>query len=267
MANPYAIFASRILKLDPMPGLGLPPDASLRGSIIHDALGRFATAHPTSLPADVRAELLGLANSVLAGYAADPRVAAFWIPRFERFAGWFAVTEPGRREGLDKTLAEISGTIVFDAPAGPFTLKARADRIDVAGGSLIITDYKTGAYLATLASKASEGEAPQLLLEAAIAASGGFMHLGAMPVSALRYISASGGEPAGSVTPIKTDNVTALAAQARAGLERLIAAFDDADTPYAAVRRPRFDYDYDDFAHLARVAEWSADVLGDGEEA
>ncbi len=267
MANPYAIFASRILKLDPMPGLGLPPDASLRGSIIHDALGRFATAHPTSLPADVRAELLGLANSVLAGYAADPRVAAFWIPRFERFAGWFAVTEPGRREGLDKTLAEISGTIVFDAPAGPFTLKARADRIDVAGGSLIITDYKTGAYLATLASKASKGEAPQLLLEAAIAASGGFMHLGAMPVSALRYISASGGEPAGSVTPIKTDNVTALAAQARAGLERLIAAFDDADTPYAAVRRPRFDYDYDDFAHLARVAEWSADVLGDGEEA
>ena len=266
MANPYAIFASRILKLDCMPGLGLPPDASLRGSIIHDALGRFAANHPMSLPADTRGELLALANKVLKEYAADPRVAAFWIPRFERFAEWFALTEPGRRENLQRTLAEISGSIVFDAPAGPFTLKARADRIDVASDHITITDYKTGANLKTLASKASKGEAPQLLLEAAIAAAGGFMHLDAMPVAALRYISASGGEPAGAVTPIKTDSVTALAAQARAGLERLIAAFDNPDTPYAAVRRPGFDYDYDDFAHLARVAEWSADTSDDAEE-
>ncbi len=266
MANPYAIFAARILKLDPMPGLGLPPDASLRGSIIHDALGRFAAHHPTSLPADIRAELLALANSVLKDYAADPRVAAFWIPRFERFADWFAVTEPGRRERLQRTLAEISGSIVFEAPAGPFTLKARADRIDVASDHLTITDYKTGAHLKTLASKAAKGEAPQLSLEAAIAAAGGFMHLDAKPVAGLRYISASGGEPPGNVTPIKTQSVTVLAAQARAGLERLIAVFDNVDTPYAAVRRPGFNYDYDDFSHLARVAEWSADTSSDEEE-
>lgn len=266
MANPYAIFASRILKLDCMPGLGLPPDASLRGSITHDALGRFAANHPVSLPVDSRSELLALAGNVLQDYAADPRVAAFWIPRFERFAEWFALTEPGRRDGLERTLAEISGSIVFDGPAGPFTLKARADRIDVAGDHLTITDYKTGANLKTLAAKAAKGEAPQLSLEAAIAAAGGFMHLAAKRVADLRYISASGGEPAGAVTLVKTESVTALAARARAGLERLIAAFDNAATPYAAVRRPGFDYDYDDFAHLARVAEWSADTSDEGEQ-
>jgi ATP-dependent helicase/nuclease subunit B len=51
--------------------------------------------------------------------------------------------------------------------------------------------------------------------------------------------------------------VTELANEARAGLNRLIAQFDRPETPYRALRRPRFRYDYDDFAHLARVAEWA----------
>jgi ATP-dependent helicase/nuclease subunit B len=58
---------------------------------------------------------------------------------------------------------------------------------------------------------------------------------------------------------VKTDDVAALAAQSIAGLERLIARFDNAATPYRAVRRARFNYDYDDYAHLARVAEWTSD--------
>ncbi len=51
-----------------------------------------------------------------------------------------------------------------------------------------------------------------------------------------------------------------LARAARQGLERLIATFDDANTPYRALRRARFTYRYDDYAHLARVAEWSAET-------
>ena len=163
-------------------------------------------------------------------------------------------------------LSELPGKFVWAAPAGPFTLKARADRVDVFERSVVITDYKTGASLDALAARAARAEAPQLLLEAAIAAADGFDGFEQLPVSQLRYISASGGEPAGRVTAVKTDDVVALAAAARAGLERLIARFDDAATPYAAVRRPRFDYEYDDFAHLARVAEWSGGDSDDGEE-
>jgi ATP-dependent helicase/nuclease subunit B len=40
----------------------------------------------------------------------------------------------------------------------------------------------------------------------------------------------------------------------------LIAAFDRDATPYKAIRRARFQYKYDDYAHLARVAEWSAET-------
>jgi ATP-dependent helicase/nuclease subunit B len=50
-----------------------------------------------------------------------------------------------------------------------------------------------------------------------------------------------------------------LAQEAQDGLARLIAEFDRQATPYRALRRARFKYDYDDYAHLARVPEWTAE--------
>jgi ATP-dependent helicase/nuclease subunit B len=203
--------------------------------------------------------LLGFARAGLEELSGSPRVAAFWLPRFERFAEWFAETERMRRDGIAQTLAEIEGALVVEGPAGPFTLTARADRIDVAGGGLVITDYKT-AKVDDLAKRAAKGQAPQLPLEAAIAIEGGFTGLPAGPVLGLAYISASGGEPAGDRRPLDGD-AGRLAAEARQGLIRLIAAFDDAAAPYRALRRPRFNYRYDDYAHLARVAEWQVESI------
>jgi ATP-dependent helicase/nuclease subunit B len=261
IANPYAVFAQRILGLEPLPFLGRRPDAALRGQIVHDALGRFAQRFPDRLPEDIRAELISLAQARLQELTGAPRVAAFWAPRFARFAAWFAETEHGRRQGVHTTVAEVEGAIVVAGPAGAFTLKARADRIDIGDGGIVIADYKTGGNLKDLASRAMQGEAPQLPLEAAIAVAGGFTGLASPHVLALRYISASGGEPPGQQCPIKTDNIAALAGEAREGLERLIAAFDNEATPYRAMRRARFTYRYDDYAHLARVAEWSAETV------
>jgi ATP-dependent helicase/nuclease subunit B len=260
IANPYAIFAQRILNLEPLPLLGRQPDAALRGQIVHDALGRFATRFPQQLPDDVCAELVAFAEAGLAELTGSPRVAAFWAPRFARFAAWFAETEPARRAGVTRSLAEAEGAIVLAGPAGPFTLTARADRIDVGDKGLVITDYKTGGSIKDLASRATQGEAPQLPLEAAIAAAGGFTGLPAAKVAALRYISGSGGEPPGQECTLKNGDVAQLARAARQGLEKLIAAFDNAATPYRALRRARFTYRYDDYAHLARVAEWSAET-------
>ncbi len=259
IANPYAIFAQRILDLEPLPLLGRQPDAALRGQIVHDALGRFAARFPQALPEDICAELVACAQGRLTELTGSPRVAAFWAPRFERFAAWFAETEPNRREGMERTIAEVEGAIVLEGPAGPFTLKARADRIDVGDAGLVITDYKTGGNIKDLAGRAVAGEAPQLPLEAAIAAAGGFTGLPASKVAALRYISGSGGEPPGQQCALKNGDAAQLARQAYDGLARLIAAFDSEDTPYRALRRARFKYRYDDYAHLARVAEWSAE--------
>lgn len=260
IANPYAIFAQRILDLEPLPMLGRPPDAALRGQIVHDALGRFAARFPKVLPEDVCGELVNLARTQLAQLTGSPRVAAFWAPRFARFAAWFAETEASRREGVRQVLAEVEGALVLAGTGKPFTLTARADRIDIGARGLVITDYKTGGNIKDLAGRAVQGEAPQLPLEAAIAAAGGFTGLPTGPVAALRYISGSGGEPAGQEALLKNGDVAALAKSAREGLERLVAAFDKEATPYRALRRARFTYRYDDYAHLARVAEWSAET-------
>jgi ATP-dependent helicase/nuclease subunit B len=258
IANPYAVFAERILGLEALPAMGRPLDAALRGQIVHQALGRFAQTFPDRLPEDICAELVALAKAALEELSGSPRVAAFWAPRFARFAEWFADTEPARRAGVRQTLAEVEGAIVLPGLAGPFTLTARADRIDTSDKGLVITDYKT-SIVKDLTTRAEQGRAPQLPLEAAIAIEGGFTGVTSREISGLRYISASGGEPPGQASDLK--EVTRLAREAREGLVRLIAKFDDAATPYRALRRARFTYRFDAYAHLARVAEWSAETI------
>lgn len=263
IANPYAIFAKEILGLEYLDPIAQEPSAALRGSIIHEALSRFSKAYPDTLPTDTKVALVEFAAEVMDNYRAHPRIAAFWVPRFERFADWFAETEPERRKNLQTIVSETGGKLVIDAPAGPFTLSARADRIDVAGDHLIITDYKTGTPPND--RKVNAGVSPQLLLEAAIALAHGFDHVPDLPVATLRYIRASGAEPPGEQHDVKIPSVAALATQTLDGLKRHIANFDNPETPYRPLRRPRFTYDYDPYTHLARVAEWSAGS-SDGEE-
>lgn len=254
LANPYAIFAQHILALDPLSPLGTVPDASLKGALVHDIVATFAHRHPRDLPGDTRHELVAIAREKLEPYLSNPRIAAFWLPRFERFAQWFAETEPERRVAGGSVLAEITGRLVLDAQGGPFELTARADRIDVTPSGLVITDYKTG----TPPNNRSvlEGRAPQLPLEAAIAIAGGFAEVGARQVARLSYIRITGGMPPGEECPIAAD-IGALAAGQLQNLTQLIARFDDPATPYGARRRPGFKYQYDAYAQLARVAEWS----------
>lgn len=259
IANPYATYARHILKLEPLPPLGASPDASLRGGLVHDVLRRFSEKYPTDLPEAPLAELERIAQQVLESYTGHARIAAFWMPRLKRFLSWFAEGETARRDGVQRIVAETSGRLVLAPDAVPFTLTARADRIDDKGAALIITDYKTGTI--PKQDWVLEGRSPQLPLEAAIALGDvGFPNLHGRSVEALRYIRASGGEPAGEEQLVKSDDIGALAGRARQGLERLIAEYDDPATPYRALRRPGYSYDYDVYAQLARVAEWSAHV-------
>jgi ATP-dependent helicase/nuclease subunit B len=256
LANPYAIFARDILGLEKLPPLGADPSAALRGNVVHEIMSRFAGKFPERLPADAFAALMAIAQEVLADYVDNARVAAFWLPRFQRFAQWFAETEPARRGGMLRVAAEVTGKRVIAAPAGPFTLTARADRIDVAAHGMLITDYKTGSVPND--RQIASGMKPQLPLEAAVAlGEAGFAGIPPAPVIGLRYVRATGAEPPGEDRTVDAGDVATLASDALLSLARLIARFDDAATPYKALRRSRFDYDYDEYAHLARVAEWA----------
>lgn len=257
MRDPYAIYARHVLKLRPLDPIDADPGAAERGSIIHDALHRFVRDHPAALPADAYERLLECGRAAFSAVLDRPSVWAFWWPRFERIARWFVDVETARRGAIAASFTERRGTLGLHGPGGPFELVATADRIDrlVAGG-LEIIDYKTGQVPG--AGEIELGFAPQLPLEAVIAAAGGFADVPAAPVAALAYWRLAGsGSTAGRIQEIRADAAT-LAAEARAGLERLIAAFDDPATPYAARPRPDFGPRFSDYDHLARLPEWSA---------
>ena len=256
IANPYEVYARHILKLVPLPPLGAVPDIALRGSVFHGILRQFTAAYPDALPDEIERTLNEMADRVFATLGRDPSVHAFWRPAFQRFAGWFAATEPARRAAMAQSLAEVPGALTL--PSG-FRLTARADRIDVAeDGTLVIYDYKTGA-------PPNQGHVkdlyrPQLPLEAAIAKGGGFSDLGSRAVRGLVYIRASGRREGGEQQDASKEAPEVLAAHALEQLEALIAYFDDPDTPYDVKRRAgaafKSVYTYDDYAHLARVPEW-----------
>ncbi len=264
IANPYVIFARSIMRLDKMPELGAQPDASLRGQIIHQALHMFTQDYQDEFPDDAAEKLVEYADQLLHHYSDHPSVAAFWKPRFERFAEWFEKTEPARREKVSSMLTETRGEMVLEAPAGPFTLTARADRLDLwQDNAVLIYDYKTG-YIP------KDGEvlklkSPQLPLEAAIMLSGGFSGLKDVRLAGLGYISASGGDPAGVEHVVKVDDATELAREAYRKLKGLVERYDKPETKYPALRRAQFDYRYDDYEHLSRVKEWGLGDVSDDE--
>ncbi|MGI9414424.1 MAG: double-strand break repair protein AddB, partial [Hyphomicrobiales bacterium] len=224
--DPYATFARAILRLEPLAALAADPAAAERGSIIHDVLHRFVRdGHPVTLDG-----LLGVGREVFRAYLDYPDVDAFWWPRFERAARWLIDQDLFDDRDIAKRLTEVSGEIVIDGPAGPFRLNARADRIDIspAGGATII-DYKTGQ--APSEKQMASGLAPQLPLEAAIAAEGGFKNAGKVTADRLVFIRLSGGEPAGEVREPGKHGAMELAGDALDGLIRRIAAFDSEETP------------------------------------
>ena len=266
IANPYEIFARHILKLEALKPLGELPDNAMRGQIVHHALHEFAIRHPDSLPDDIAAELIASADRHFTALGGSPRVEAFWRPGFARFAKWFAETEPARRNGVVKVAAEVDGELDLAVERG-FRLSVRADRIDLCeDGSVALYDYKTGKP--PTPSQVDRLFAPQLPLEAAIASGGGFAPLGAREVRGMHYIRASGRGDGGEEQPAAKAAPAGLAEKALADLIKLIERFDRADMPYEAKRRPgtAFNriYDYDDYAHLARLAEW--ETLGLEEE-
>ncbi|MEX2647965.1 MAG: double-strand break repair helicase AddA [Alphaproteobacteria bacterium] len=254
LRDPYAIFARRVLGLEPLDPLDADPGAAERGQFIHAALDAFVTAWPAELPDDAYERLLAFGEAAFGAALGRPAVRAFWWPRFERVARWFVDHERERRADGRRPRSEITGSLRIAAGAGPFELTAKADRLDVAeDGGLAIVDYKTGARPSR--KDVERGIAPQLALEAAIAAAGGFPGVPAGAVRELEFWHLTGDDPPARVIAPKAPAET-LAREAERGLRRLIERFDEQATPYLVCPRPDVAPAYNDFEHLERGEEW-----------
>jgi ATP-dependent helicase/nuclease subunit B len=255
MKDPYDLYAKRILGLAPLEPLEADPGALERGNVIHKALERFVRAYPDELPADAERRLLDLGRELFEEFSHRPQVMALWWPRFERIAAWVVAQERARRADTVELRAEVRGLLRLAAPAGEFRLKARADRLERrADGRITVIDYKTGLLPDRI--EVVSGRAPQLPLEAAMVEAGAFEEVGRAAVAELLFWQLRGDEAGGEEKDAAGLAPAELAAQALAGLSRLITHYDREQTRYQARPKPdvawRGDYD-----HLARRGEWT----------
>lgn len=264
--DPYAVWARDILRLYPMDRPDQPADARARGTAIHAAFERFAQTYPGPLPHDAAATFASLYLEALLAAGLPHEAMAREAALAAEAAEWVAQLERERRDGR-KITVELKGTRTIQAPAGPFTVTARADRIEVtADGYGHILDYKTGK--APSKKEVQTGFSPQLTLTAAILGAGGFPDLGPLKPGDLTYLEITGRKPAGKVETRAAagDESAEAAARAVEGLHKLVARFDDPRQPYLSRVAPQFvKARMSDYDHLARVFEWSTSGE-DGEE-
>ncbi|NFV78640.1 double-strand break repair protein AddB [Magnetospirillum aberrantis] len=263
MRDPYGIYAKHILGLRALDPIDADPGAAEYGSLVHAAIETFLNEISGPLPADAETRLLTIGREVFADVLDRPGVWAFWWPRFVSVARWLVAHESARRADIARTHCEIKGALEIDAPAGPFLLHARADRVDVLrDGTLALVDYKTGQPPSP--REVAAGYAPQLPLEAAIARFGGFEGVAPAEVARMLYWRLKGGADGGEEKSAG-DNPRQLTDQAIEGLKALVATFDDERTPYGARPHPDRAPKYSDYQHLARIREWST-AAEDAEE-
>ncbi|HEY5238440.1 MAG TPA: double-strand break repair protein AddB [Rhizomicrobium sp.] len=264
LRDPYAIYARRVLGLEPLDPLDAEIGPLERGTLIHRVLEKFLLAFPDEPPVDGEFQLIRIADEVFAKENVPASALALWRPRFHRAARWFIGVEHARRVNILRSHIEQRGERTFKAPGGDFLLHGRADRIDeLRSGGGAIVDYKSGKPPTN--KQVKQIIAAQLPLEAAMLFDGGFAATGKLSPEELLYIHFSGGAKPGDVQEIDGD-IAQLAAKAAQLLAARIAQFDDEDQPYLPRVMPYRADQAGDYDHLARVREWSLAGWGEADE-
>ncbi len=254
--DPYSIYAEKILGLKPLDPVGRALGPRDVGEAWHGALEAFLTRHPQGpLPAGSRSDLVEMTRTRFAAMLEDPSFERVTWPNIERSIDFLLAVERRRRIDIIHSWTERSGAIAIQLASGSrFKLTAQADRIDaLRSGGAAILDYKSG----TLPTQklVDCGLSPQLTLEAAMLAHGGFEDFGATKPEEALYLKI-GGMDGGKELRLKS--VAALAEQHLDELKALLDQFDDETTPYLSRPIPQFAGRFGDYDHLARVKEWSA---------
>ncbi|MBE9605489.1 double-strand break repair protein AddB [Acetobacteraceae bacterium H6797] len=265
IADPYAFYARRILRLRPIDPLDADVGAADYGELVHDAIAAFLKAIGLGWPGEeaARAHWAAASEAALAKSAPRPGIAAFWAPRLENIGAFVIEQEALLRQngGLLALHAEITGKLTMRREGGDVELEARADRLDqIATGAWRVIDYKTGTTPSQ--REMLDGTAPQLPMEGAMLQLGGFPGIpGGSVVTKLSYWSLSGGEEAGKIAMVDavTKDGVDLLDLAREKVGELadtyllgMAAFPARPHPARAPRGIDFD-------HLSRLAEWTTE--------
>ncbi|MEO0497188.1 MAG: double-strand break repair protein AddB, partial [Pseudomonadota bacterium] len=260
--DPYALYARHVLKLSAFDPLVIEPNRADEGTILHDVFAGWIKGGADPTTPDALEKLIALAEAHFDEIRLEPRMRAFWRPRFERIAEAFLAWQPDYDAGLVRSVTEVDGSAKIDAE---HTLYGRADRIDVtAEGRIRVLDYKGAS---PTISQVRNLLAPQLALEGAVARMGGFGTIDGAELENIHIVRLRPGDDFRDEKLASSRNgldANDLAAQAFAQLKRLVAHFARTETPMTSRRRSPLSAYVGEYDHLARIGEWGAGLDGPG---
>lgn len=254
--DPYAVYARYVLNLRQLDRPGQSAEAIARGNAVHKAVERLTLSYPDVLPDDSADQLEALLLEELTSAGFEDAAMAREAPLARNSAVWLAGFEATRRARGVEIRVEERVEMLIPAPAGPFKLTAKADRIELSASGAAVLDFKTGSIPS--AKQVRTGFSPQLTLTGAILAEAGLKTSGPVEPEELTYVRVVGRkEPGQAAVRAAGAEALALSQAALAGLTARIARFDEAETPYLSWVAPQFMGNFGgNYDHLARVWEW-----------
>lgn len=257
MADPYSIYARKILNLKPLAELDQESDQALFGEIVHNALEIFFSDPNAAQQNNAREKLDFELQRAMQEKRPREALQNWWSARLTRIAQWCVMAENIRldRQGIPVTrLLERDAEMPID---GGYTLTGRVDRIEAnTAGDVTIIDYKTGSMPNN--KDIFAGNAPQLPLEAVMARAGAFGDDYKDRLFHLLYWKLSGRHDPGSVQIVKSKNYTTdeLIDIAAAELPALFAKYALQSTPYLATPHPDRKNRFQLYEGISRASEW-----------
>ncbi|SIR28945.1 ATP-dependent helicase/nuclease subunit B [Rhizobium sp. RU35A] len=274
--DPYAIYARRILRLDPLEPFNEDPGAAERGTLYHRIIERYTRVAPVPGSPHALEVMQRLIAEEFDREALPPHIDQVWRPRFREVARAFQRWEEARAPDIRRTYTELPAG--YELAEAGIRVTGIADRIDIKrSGDADIIDYKTGLNPSPAQARALLD--PQLALEAAALQAGAFKAIGEQRPDNLLYVRLRPGERftwdkvnnegARATASTQPKSALELAQDAISQLTGFVTRLRENRVGFASRLIPMMQSDVGgDYDHLARVAEWStADAEdSDGDE-
>jgi ATP-dependent helicase/nuclease subunit B len=259
LRDPYAVYARHVLRLKPLDPVAEPFGKKHLGTLLHAVFEAFVKDDIDPDEAAARGYLGETLGRFAPRHGLSGADRLIWAPMIENSLDVFLREERQRRAVRIGSKAEISGETTIALDGGPFTLSARADRIDLLSRDrAALIDYKTTPPSEALMRLFRV----QLPLTAFIVERGGFAEIGTPRVAAFHYLQALTREAAARTLGYADEAAREAIDKAAAGVIAWLGAFDRPDQAYLSQPRPQFVNEYGDYDLLARRREWS---VGGGE--
>ncbi|MDL2406420.1 double-strand break repair protein AddB [Rhizobium calliandrae] len=263
--DPYAIYARRVLRLDPIAPFNREPGPAERGTLYHKIIDRFVREGHIAGTPDASQAMDRIVAELFDAEQLPVHIDSVWRPRFREVARAFLAWEAERRPEIRRTATEVPAGVEIE-PIG-IRLTGFADRIDFKGNRAAdIIDYKTGYNPSSAQARALLD--PQLALEAYALNAGAFRDVEALVPENLLYVRLRPGdrfkvdqvnnELSGRSGKMETKSAMDLAEDSMGQFVKFVALLQSGEKGFTSRLIPAQQFEYGgDYDHLARVSEWS----------